>query len=175
MTPLDLAAVPATSETTGDGSGDPANRITLGTRFGTFEIDLTKTIYMPQGPHGFSDLHKFAVLDAPDGGNSPFKLWQSIEDPGLTFIVTPLPNDSDLIAEEDLAAACSAYSIARENAAFLLITKVRRDDDGNPVTTVNLRAPLVVDMVHFVARQVVFSGERYPMQFEVQGGGKTDG
>lgn len=169
MTPLDTGAAMKAS----NQPDDPelaSNSTTIGTRFGTFVIDLDKAITMPQGPLGFADLQDFAVLDAPDAPDSPFKLFQSIDDPGVTFIVTPLPEGSDLIAEEDLVAACTSYSIARENAAFLLITKVRKDTDGNPVTSVNLRAPIVVDVVNLVARQAVFGGERYPMQYDVQGG-----
>ncbi len=169
MTPLDTAAAPTTSENAESGTTDSDNIIHLGTRFGTFEIDLAKTVWMPQGPLGFTDLQKFAVLDAPDSPDSPFKLFQSIEDKGVTFVVTPLPPASELISEEDLRAACMSYSIARENAAFLLITKIRRDNDGNPITSVNLRAPILVDMVNLVARQVVFSGDTYPMQLQIQG------
>lgn len=169
MTPLDTAAAPTTSENANTANPDGENVIHLGTRFGTFEIDLSKTIHMPQGPMGFADLHKFAVLDAPDSPDSPFKLFQSIEDKGVTFVVTPLPPASELISEDDLTAACLSYSIARENAAFLLITKIRRDSNGNPITSVNLRAPILVDMANLVARQVVFSGESYPMQLQIQG------
>lgn len=169
MTPLDTGAAMKASNQPDDPELAP-NSTTIGTRFGTFVIDLDKAITMPQGPLGFSDLHTFAILDAPDAPDSPFKLFQSIEDPGVTFIVTPLPEGSDLIAEDDLVAACGSYSIARENAAFLLITKIRKDMDGNPVTSVNLRAPIVVDAVNLVARQAVFAGDRYPMQYDVQGG-----
>ncbi len=167
MTPLDTAAVPATSDT---AEPDAENVITLGTRFGTFEIDLNKAVDMPQGPLGFTDLHRFAILDAPDSSDSPFKLFQALDDPGVTFVVTPLPTDSELIADEDLTAAATSYSIAPENAAFLLITKIQHGANGDPSVTVNLRAPIVVDVVHRVARQAVFSGDRYPMQYALHSG-----
>jgi flagellar assembly factor FliW len=172
MTPLDTGASIHGSNRT-DDPGLAENSTRIGTRFGTFVIDLSKAITMPQGPLGFANLHEFAVLDVPDAPDSAFKLFQSIDDPSVTFIVTPMPERSDLIAEDDLVSACMSYSITRENAAFLLITKVRKDPAGNRITSVNLRAPIVVDMVNRVARQAVFGGERYPMQYDLQGGNTT--
>lgn len=154
----------ALAEDPGREASAADSRRILKTRFGTFEVDTDKAIFMPQGPIGFTDMQSFALLDAPNAEAGPFKLLQSLDDPALTFVVVPLPEESDAIAEADLEAACAAYSIARENAAFLLIATFRPQPDGSTQTTVNLKAPIVLDVVHRVARQVVFSGDRYPMR-----------
>jgi len=163
MTPYDsslaLAADPVL-ETPAEGG----ETFTLHTRFGAFEVDPALTIDMPQGPIGFTEMHRFVLLDVPNGDGGPFKLYQSLDDAGLTFVVVPLPEGSEAIEEADLAAACEAYCIVRENAAFLLIATIRPGIDGKPETTVNLKAPIVLDTRNLVARQVVFSGERYPMR-----------
>jgi flagellar assembly factor FliW len=168
MSPLDTAAVAMADTDTHETESAPRNLTTISTRFGTFEVDLDKAIDMPQGPIGFTDLSRFALLDVPENPEGPFKLFQALEDNSVTFIVTVLPTESELIDEADLEAACTNYSIRRDNAAFLLITKVSRDAEGGVATTVNLRAPIVVDAVHKVARQAVFTGDRYPMRHPLQ-------
>ena len=168
MTPLDTAfAMMDTNEASNTPEANGENVTTISTRFGTFEVNLDKAIEMPQGPLGFVDLQRFALLDLPEAEDSPLKLFQSLEDTSVTFIVNVVSSDTDWIAEADLEAACQGYSIQPENAAYLIITKVQRTLDGSAQTTLNLRAPIVVDIVHQVARQAVFSGEKYSMQHVV--------
>lgn len=162
MSPYDSSL--ALAEPLPDVAPSGADRMTLETRFGTFEVDPARAIEMPQGPIGFAEMQRFALLDAPGAAEGPFKLYQSLDDPGLTFVVVPLAEESEAIDEADLAAACEAYCIARDNAAFLLIATFRPGADGTPEATVNLKAPIVLDTVHRVARQVVFAGDRYPMR-----------
>jgi len=163
MSPYDssLAVAAPLPETAAPPSGE---RITLETRFGTFEVDPSRAIEMPQGPIGFAEMQRFALLDAPGAPDATFKLYQSLDDPGLTFVVVPLAEESEIIDEADLAAACEAFCIARADAAFLLIATFRPSAGGRPEATVNLKAPVVLDTVHRVARQVVFAGDRYPMR-----------
>lgn len=134
---------------------------TIETRFGTFEVELGKTITMRQGLVGFAHLRRFALLDVPGAEQGGFKLFQSLDDTGVSFIVVPLGEDSGAIEQADLDAACEMYDVPRANAAFLLIATVRRDDAGGAVTTVNLKAPLLVDTEERSARQVIFSDQKY--------------
>ena len=165
MTPLSTAyAMMGTDENTNAPEATGENVTTIATRFGTFSVDLDKSIEMPQGPLGFVDLQSFAILDLPETPDSPLKLFQSLEDRSVTFIVNIVSGHTDLITKEDLLAACEGYAIDPANAAYLLITKVQRNPDGSSQTTLNLRAPIVVDVVHKVARQVVFAGDKYAMQ-----------
>ena len=55
-------------------------------------------------------------------------------------------------------------SISWDDAAFLLIVTVRPNDDGSADITVNLRAPLVVDVKEGLARQIVMVNANYPIQ-----------
>jgi flagellar assembly factor FliW len=134
---------------------------TIETRFGTFEVDLDKTIAMSQGLIGFAHLRRFALLDVPGAEQGGFKLFQSLDDTGVSFIVLPLSEDSGAIDPSDLDAACEMYGVARANAAFLLIATVRRAETGGATTTVNLKAPLLVDTEQRSARQVIFSDQKY--------------
>lgn len=141
----------------------PAETTTfIETRFGGFEVDLEKTITMPQGPIGFAHLQRFALLDVPGAEASGFRLFQSLDDLSVSFIVMPLSEESGAIDPGDLDTACEMNGVDRMNAAFLLIATVRRDGEGGAVTTVNLKAPLLVDAEQRNARQVIFTDPRYP-------------
>lgn len=140
--------------------------IILETRFGRIAVERSAVIRMPQGPHGFGSHRAFALLNIPGAEEQPFKLYQSLDDDQLSFIVLPLPeSDSEggsPIAEADLTEACRSYGVARENAAFLLIVTMRRDEAGQVAMTANLRAPLLVDTVQRTARQHIFVSSDYP-------------
>lgn len=163
MSPYDstLALADDPAMASPDGNGD---MIVLKTRFGTFEVDPAKTIEMPQGPIGFTDHRHFALLDLEGEQETPFKLFQSLDDNALTFVVLPVQAEDPAIEPEDRAAACDAYGVPAERAAFMVIATVRKNASGGVETTVNLRAPLLIDTQTLAARQVVFSGERYPMR-----------
>lgn len=142
--------------------------IELDTRFGRVAVDESAIIRMPQGPHGFGNRRAFVLMNVPEAEDQPFKLYQSIEDSQLSFIVLPLAapdgESGAPIAESDLAEACRTYDIPRDDAAFLLIVTMRRDEAGQVGMTANLRAPLVLDTVNRVARQHIFVSTDYPMR-----------
>jgi len=56
------------------------------TRFGTIDIEEEKIIKMPFGMLGFPDKKKFIILQHQE--NSPFFWYQSVDDPGLAFVIT---------------------------------------------------------------------------------------
>jgi flagellar assembly factor FliW len=56
------------------------------TRFGTIDIATDKIINMPSGMLGFPDQKRFVILQHKE--NSPFFWYQSVENPGLAFVIT---------------------------------------------------------------------------------------
>jgi flagellar assembly factor FliW len=56
------------------------------TRFGTIRIKKEKIILMPDGMLGFSDKKQYLILQHKE--NSPFFWYQSLDDPGLAFVIT---------------------------------------------------------------------------------------
>ena len=56
------------------------------TRFGTIDIEEEKIIKMPSGMLGFPDKKTFIILQHQE--NSPFFWYQSVDDPGLAFVIT---------------------------------------------------------------------------------------
>ncbi|MGA8181269.1 MAG: flagellar assembly protein FliW [Desulfobacterales bacterium] len=56
------------------------------TRFGSIPVNKEKIIHMPYGMLGFPDKKQYIVLEHQE--NSPFFWYQSLDDPGLAFVIT---------------------------------------------------------------------------------------
>lgn len=158
--PIPSAAPGASAE----ASALDNDRLTLETRFGRVEIGPENRVFMPVGLLGFTDSHDFGLVGLPQPASNRFKLLQSIEDPELGFIVLPLTAEDGHVAPEDLEDAALSVGIAPETAAFLLIVTVRMTENGAKITA-NLRAPIVVDPMRSIARQVVMANSNYAIQF----------
>ena len=149
-----------------DMQGPSGESVTVETRFGPYEFDAASTLYLPQGLLGFGNFHRFGIGNLPDPNLPMFKLLQSLENLQLSFIVNPLDDDQELIAEADLVAACDATGTAREDAGFMLVVTLRQELNGLSLS-VNLRAPLVVDIQKRMARQIVLQNPDYPVRYAI--------
>lgn len=153
-----LAAGNSVSNSSAEGE-----RFTMETRFGTLEFGPENSIHMPIGPLGFTDFHRFGLVNLSNPSLDQFKLLQSLDNPDLGFIVTPLNTESGPISAEDLEDGALSVGIPVEDATFLLVVTVRSSDKG-PSITVNLRAPVVLNVNLLTARQVVLANSNYPIQ-----------
>lgn len=142
-------------------------RIVIETRFGALEFGPEQRVMLPVGLLGFSDCRQFGLTTLPQPELAEFRLLQSLEDHELSFIVTTLKIDEGVVAREDLEDAALSVGISVDAAAFLLIVTVRATPEGSTVT-VNLRAPVVVDVNRAIARQVVMANSSYPIQQPIQ-------
>ena len=145
----------------------PDEVIAIETRFGSLEFGPDNRLMLPVGLLGFSDYRHFGLSELPQAELADFRLLQSLEDHDLSFIVTTLKIDEGIVAREDLEDAALSVGISVDTAAFLLIVTVRPTPEGSSVT-VNLRAPIVVDVNRAVARQVVMANSSYPIQQPIQ-------
>jgi flagellar assembly factor FliW len=109
------------------------------------------------------DKHGFFVTEFPSGTLRKFKLLQSLDDYGLSFITLPAGLRNGIVAAEDLAFACKELGIAVENLAALLIVSVHRSPDRITLS-VNARAPLLIDSRLKLAAQYVFQTDKYKVQ-----------
>lgn len=158
---LEATAVQVSGQGQGSEAGD--THVTVETRFGTLVFGPENSLFMPVGPLGFGNHHRFGLAELPNPGLARFRLLQCLEDTELSFIVTPLRAEDGLVAREDLEDAALSVGVAPEIAAFLLIVTIRPDGKGSRITA-NLRAPVVVDPHRAVARQVVMANSKYPIQ-----------
>ncbi len=145
------------------GAAPPRPPIALATRFGEMEIDPDSTIRMPRGLLGFANLRDFALAALPEERYGGLRVLQSLEDASLSFIVLPYEKTAGAIAGEDLTEAFQALGIAEAEGAVLLIVSVRRTGDETSVS-VNLRAPVMVDVKNRKAWQHVLANQAYPVR-----------
>lgn len=152
--PADAAMAPA---------GGPT---VLTTRFGDVAVDPANAVEMPRGLLGFAEHRAFAIAALPDPRFGQFRLLQCLTDPEVSFLVLPVDPDAGILAAEDCTAACQALSIAREDVVVLVIVTIRRIAAESRVS-INLRAPVFVDVRTRRGWQFVFSNGRYPIRQEL--------
>ena len=139
------------------------NTVVIETRFGDIEFQLQNAIFMPRGMLGYADYHNFGVANMPDPKLEQFKLFQSLEEPSLSFIVAPLNPSSETIEVNDIDAACEILSIDPANAVVLLVVSTRQIGPTTQIT-VNVRAPVILDGASQNAYQHVLMNNRYPVR-----------
>ena len=129
------------------------------TRFGEIECPEEIIMAFPDGVLGFPDDRRFILLEHDHEG-SHFKWLQSVDSPGLAFIVIdPLSLDETYRCEIDVDTARCIGTDSPAECALMCIVNIPRDE---PIAmTVNLKAPLVVNVENRVGRQVILSSNVY--------------
>lgn len=128
------------------------------TRFGTVEIAEDRVITFPKGLLGFSDQHRFCLLEPAE--DSAFFWLQSLDEPGLAFVVTDpsffVPDYSVPIRQEQMGE----LGLARLEDAqvFVIVNKVDQTLTGN------LQGPLVINTVTRSGEQLVLAEKRWQMR-----------
>jgi flagellar assembly factor FliW len=158
-----MTAPEAALATDATNSAAIAGDFTVATRFGPIAGRWEDVIEMPQGPLGFTQHRRFALLTAPNPKLNQFRLMQSLEDADLSFIVMPCPTDGGPILKVDLAEACTAIGITLDDLQLVLIVTVRTVGDVVELSA-NLRAPVLVDTRRHIARQIVLANPTYPVR-----------
>lgn len=130
-------------------------------QFGEIEIDREKIISMPLGVPGFRDKKKYVLLQKEE--TVPFLLFQSMDDPNLSFVVIDpikiFPGYS--IEKEDLEKAVTWDLEKDEISCFVIVTI----PNGNPEKmTANLLAPLVINNNRTEGLQIVLQNSSYSHQ-----------
>lgn len=153
----------AATKNTPPRPGPGAGTCTIETRFGEIEFDGDNAVHLPRGLLGYAEYSDFCIVDLPDRRLEPFKLLQSLTEPGLSFVVAPMNADSGIIEDGDLATAAEALSIERENMVALLVVSTRKIG-GKVQVSVNMRAPIFIDIKNQTGWQFVLSSSRYSIR-----------
>ena len=133
-------------------------------RFGTIDIEEEKIIKMPFGMLGFPDKKKFIVLQHQE--NSPFFWYQSVDDPGLAFVITDpflfIPDykiDLEVTLKE---MSWNGDGNSRDLNLFIVVNIPR----GMPhKMTGNFIGPILVNNKVYQAVQMVLSKSPYTHKF----------
>ena len=127
------------------------------TRFGEVEVDESALITMPSGPLGFENSTRFCLIQHRAGAS--FRWLQSIEEPGLAFVVAdPSEYFTDYEIELSDADTEKLQLKSEEDALVLTILTVR--DNGASVSA-NLAAPIVVNSKNLTGTQIILQDDRY--------------
>lgn len=132
------------------------------TRFGELEVKTESIVTIVGGIVGFPAESKYVLLEY----NPPFSWLQSTENPILAFVVVnaaefgdayvvPLPYGDHELDLKDT-----------DDVAILNLVTVR---DDPTLTTVNLKAPVIVNLRTMKGRQVILDDERYPVRLPLWG------
>ncbi|MGB9812186.1 MAG: flagellar assembly protein FliW [Thermovenabulum sp.] len=128
--------------------------------FGEIEIEEEKIINFPNGIIGFEDLKRFVLIDHP--GSDIIKWLQSVEEKDFALpIIDPLsffPEYEPIINESDLK---NLELSSIEDAVILCILTVPKDLES---TTVNLKAPIVLNPLNRIGDQLIAENPEYKIK-----------
>jgi flagellar assembly factor FliW len=144
----------------------PSEPISIRTRFGEMVVDPASTLSLPRGLMGFAHLRDYALATLPEERFGQFKLLQSLQEADVSFIVAPYTPGDGLIAEQDISDAFQTLGIGNGDGAVLLVVSIRKMGD-KPSVSVNLRAPLIVDVAKRAAWQFVLSNPEYSVRHAI--------
>lgn len=124
--------------------------------FGPVQVDPAKIIYFPDGIWGFEDHREFLVLDVPE---KRYKCLQSVEDEYVAFIIV---NPWDYYGDYEFEMSDGEFErIGATKTEQLAVFNILTLRNCLETTTVNLLAPLVINVDEKKGRQMVLNESRY--------------
>jgi flagellar assembly factor FliW len=165
-----LAAVAASLAPVASPAGMEADVVaTIKNRFGTFDFTDDQLVTLKPGMIGFGEYSQFALAPLPQTGTlHDFRLLQSLDEAGLSFVVYPTMASNSLLDSSDIQFLCEQYGIMHDALVLLHVATFRTGDDGKPAMTLNLKAPVVINAWRQTGTQHVLASNRYSTQFSWQ-------
>jgi flagellar assembly factor FliW len=141
-----------------DDTKQPDMIVVESSRFGPLEVTADSVIEFPSGLIGFPSAKRFIMVEH----KAPFSWIQSLEEPTLAFVVVDgfefgrslelKPPHNDPVVEFN----------TEDEYAILLIVTVRPDPKQ---TTVNLKAPLFINIKNKRGTQAIYDDPRYSVRY----------
>ena len=134
--------------------------------FGEVDIDPAKIIHFENGIVGFPDLQDFALIhDSDQGDNAGIRWMQSIEEPAFAMpVMDPLTVKEDYNPEVDDEVLKPIGKLDPEEVLVLVTVTVPKDLKQ---MSVNLRAPIVINVAERKAVQIIFDRDEYQIKFPI--------
>ena len=128
--------------------------------FGELEIETSSILNFQFGLPGFEDEKDFIVLPLEE--NSVFQVLQSVQTAALAFIIT---NPYDITADysfelEEATTHALEIKDEKEVAVFAIVSL----KESISQSTVNLKAPIVLNTTNKRAKQVILNNEEYAIR-----------
>lgn len=133
------------------------------TRFGQLDVSETDIIKFPEGLCGFPDEKSFVLIHHEV--DSPFSFLQSASEPNLTFIMLEtlnLSKEYEFTLSDEIVAELN-LSTDNPPQVFNIVTNNGKVDD----MTVNLMAPVVVNLQQSMGKQVVLEDVGYKTRHRI--------
>jgi len=132
--------------------------------FGKVNIDEDKIIEFPDGLPGFKEENEFVLL--PLDEDSLFVIMQSVNTPELAFITIEPRNiikDYEFVISEKTEELLQIEGI--EDIILLNIVNIK---DKVEDMTINLAAPLVININKNLGKQIILDDSKYPVKFKLE-------
>ncbi|NLM27968.1 MAG: flagellar assembly protein FliW [Clostridiaceae bacterium] len=132
--------------------------------FGVIEIDEKEILYFPSGIPGFENVKKFTLLGRQEN-EAPFFWLQGVDDPALAFVVTDpfaINDDYFVDADDDDIKIIDAKDPER----ILTLAIVTIPEDITKIS-VNLKAPILINMDNNKGMQVIMKNETFPVKYYI--------
>jgi flagellar assembly factor FliW len=130
------------------------------TRFGSVEIEPSDILTFPTGLVGLEDCHRWVLL--ADAFNDALGWLQSLTRPEIAVaVVSPRRFVADYHFRV-YRSALAPLELARSQDAQVLVIVGKNDHS----ITLNLQAPVIINLERRLGRQVVANGE-HPVQYEL--------
>ncbi|PIR31740.1 MAG: hypothetical protein COV36_07195 [Alphaproteobacteria bacterium CG11_big_fil_rev_8_21_14_0_20_44_7] len=134
------------------------------TRFGKVTYNPEKTISFPNGVLGMPNQNKFFIAKMPNEKMNKFQVMQSLVEDDVSFAVLPLEYlGENSLEQDDIDEIKNIMEITTDDLAIVLIASVQRSPSGTRLS-VNLRAPVFIDVNRQHAYQIVLANNKYKVQ-----------
>ena len=134
--------------------------------FGEIEIDDSKIIRFPAGIIGFPEMTEFAlVYDEEKGKDTPIRWLQSLQETAFALpVMDPLSVVRDYNPEMEDDYLIPLGEMTAEDALVLVTITVPRDITK---MSVNLQAPIIINVNSKKAVQMIVNVEKYPVKYYI--------
>ena len=114
-------------------------------------------IRFKKGIPGFENLRNFKILDLED--NKQFKIFQSREEENISFVVTsPFEIYKEYVIDLNDE---TIKELEIENSEDVLVLSMITLGETLEKSTLNLKAPLIINIKNKLGRQLILQSEKY--------------
>ena len=131
--------------------------------FGKIEINQDDIIEFPQAVPGFPEEKEFVLF--PIGEESPFIVLQSVNNSDLAFI-TIEPGNYLKGYEFEISDELANKLKIKSNEDLLVISIATIKDEIENMT-INLAAPVIINLKEKLGKQVILDKEDYPVKYRL--------
>ncbi|MHB1313895.1 MAG: flagellar assembly protein FliW [Christensenellales bacterium] len=132
-------------------------------RFGSFELKDNKIINFPLGIPGFEELHKFIILEITE--SKPLYWLQSIEN---KYVALPAIIPFEFFEDHYIEVRDSELEeLHIESKNDLIILNVVVIPSNMKEMTVNLAAPIIVNVKEGIGKQIIIDAAELPVRYPI--------